>query len=91
MITGFLNIYFLVRPTGPIHEVGMYASIFQIFFLIGFGSILGLELSPGDSNLLHKFAQIQTYCHFLRKKENTAIQVIAVTDEILKLLGEEEK
>ena len=65
--------------------------IFAVYLLvtIHFYSTKTFNRQQSRRSLESKIFKVVSYLEFLRKKENTAIQVIAVTDEILKLLGEE--
>jgi len=47
---GLLGIYFLVKPIGPMREMGMWAGLTQMLFLTCFGFLVGTELSLHDSS-----------------------------------------
>ena len=67
--------------------------LFAVYLLVTIHLYLSKIFNRQQSrrSLESKIFKIVSYIDFLKKKENTVIQVIAVTDEILKLLGEEKK
>ena len=49
-LLGAIALYLLVRPIGPMREIGMWAALSQLFFCAGFGFLLASELYMQKTN-----------------------------------------